>query len=203
MKAILRMVVVAVALGSGFARAGPVLLGSFDAVPNGGSASEADPRLEFILQLPTTVPPTEFFGLGMGRDIFWQDRDLGTAYFDASNDPAFESFAFHATDGLDDQFILWPLFPSGGGDGNLGTESELFGVSPDLVGNTVEYVKLTVFDVRLDPWIPDPDTHPDIQGFEFLAFVRYDFYGSAIPEPVTLVFLVSGGIVNVIGRSMR
>lgn len=184
------------------ANGGPVLLGSFDAFTNGGSAPHSDPRLQFILQLPTTFPPNEFFGLGMDRDIFWEDGDLGSAYFDASNDSAFESFALHATDGVEDLFMLSTLFPSGGGDGNIGMESQLFGVIPDLIGNTLDYVELKVFDVRIDPWIPDPETHPEIEGFTFEAFPRYEFYGTPVPEPAMLCLLATGtGMYPVMRRT--
>ncbi len=165
--------------------AGPVLLGTLDYYTSGGGAPETDPRLEFILELPANffAAPS---GLGAGRDLFVENRDLRIIYFNADNEPAFPSFASHATDGIEDQFTLWSLFPSSGGSGHLGTESQLFGVSPDLIGNTLDYVRLIVFDVRFAPWTPDPDVHPEIEGFKFLAFLRYEFYGTPVPEPESL-----------------
>lgn len=187
-----RCLVIAICLAQRVATGSPILLATFDTYDSGGGAPESDPRIEFVLQLPTAFPPTDFFGLGQDRNIFWNDRELGTAYFNATNDPAFDLFALHATDGIDDRFMLWTRFPSGGGNGRLGVESELFGLSPDLVGNRLDYVKLTVFDVRFEPWVPDPETFPDIQGYEYLGFVRYEFYGTPVPEPEAFAILAIG-----------
>lgn len=198
MRWVSRMTIVAVLVSCGIARAGSVLLASYETRTNGGGTPESDPRLEFILQLPADLPDTpqkHSFGLGLGSDVFWRDGDQGSFVFTPSNDGAFAGFASHASDGIGDYFMLSTRFPSGGGNGNLGTETELFGMAPDLVGYNLDFVRLIVQDISLTPWVPDPIDHPDIQGFLFETRLTYEFYGSPIPEPATLTLGLAGALM--------
>jgi hypothetical protein len=161
----------------------PALLATYPFRTNGGGAPETDPRVELILQLPTNFPPTDFFGLGQGLDLFWEDGELGSFDFTSVNDAGFDDFANFATDGLDDLFALYTLFPSGGGDGDFGAETELFGGVADLVGFNLELVRLVVDEASVTPWFPDPINEPELSGFKFDISGSYEFYGSVIPEP--------------------
>lgn len=174
----------------------PVLLASYDFTSEGGHAPESDPRVEFILQLPTTFPPSDFFGLGVDMDIFWEDGDQGSFDFSAGTDEAFDDFALFATDGIEDNFTIFDLFPSGSGGGTPPSpESVLFGVSPDLVGNELQLVRLIVHEVSFEPWVPDPVQYPEIEGFLYSADLTYEFYGTPIPEPTTLIVLACGLVI--------
>ncbi len=175
-----------VVTGSTLAEAEPILLASFDALVNGGHAPETDPRVEFVLQLPSTFPPSAFFGIGQG--VFWGADDEGSYNLRRENDPEFHNFAQFATDGIKDIFHLWGLFPNGSGGGSPGSESELFGRAPDLQGFELDYVRLNVHSIEFEPWIPFPDVEPVKQGFTYQAEITYEFYG--IPEPSTLLLLL-------------
>jgi hypothetical protein len=170
--------------GSETLTAEPMLLASYDFSSYGGHAPESDPRVEFILQLPTTSPPTDFFGLGMDANIFWEDGDRGSVEFDSATDEAFDDFATFATDGIEDSFTIFDLFPLGsGGATPPRPESVLFGASPDLVGNELQRVRLIVHEITLEAWVPDPVQYPEIEGFLYTADLTYEFYGTPIPAP--------------------
>jgi hypothetical protein len=164
----------------------PVLLASYDFSSYGGHAPESDPRVEFILQLPAGSPPATSYGLGADLDIFWESGDQGLFNFTSSTDEAFDNLALSATDGIEDNFTIFDLFPSGGGGATPPhPESVLFGVSPDLVGNEVQLVRLIVHEISFDPWVPDPVQYPEIEGFTYTASLTYEFYGTPIPDPGT------------------
>lgn len=182
---------------------GSELLASYEFWTNGGGSPEPEPRVELILQLPTDFPPTDFFGLGEDADLFWEDGEQGSYDFMADNDPAFNAFAAHATNGVPEQFMLWTHFPTGGGGGNVGTESELFGALPDLTGRSLEVVRLIVEDVSITPWNPDPDENPAFAGFKYSVRGRYEFYGDPVPEPASLLLLAIGAIRIIRPRGRR
>ncbi len=175
------------------ANAESVLLASYDFTSVGGHAPESDPRVEFILQLPTSSPPGGTFGLGSALDNFWKDGDQGFFDFTSETDDAFDNFAAAATNGIAEKFSVIDLFSSGSGGATApAPESELFGTSPDLVRYEVELVRLIVQDINVDPWVPDPDSHPEIKGFQHQTRLTYEFYGSVVPEPSSIVFIVVG-----------
>lgn len=178
-----------------------ILLATYEFWTHGGGSPAPEPRVEVILQLPTEFPPTDFFGLGVGLDVFWADGDQGSFDFTSASDPAFDAFAASATDGRLDLAILWTLLPSSGGSGDLETEENIFGNATDLIGFNLETVRLVVHEASITPWNPDPNDNPVFAGYKFDITGAYEFYGSPVPEPGTFVFCVLG--IAVFSRRAR
>lgn len=189
--------VVAFFLGTGTVSASPALLGSYDEVSVGASAPQSASRVQFVLQLSPSVPlPLESaFGLGVG--IWWEDGSHGSVDFTRNNSDAFLDFATSATDGLDSRFASITGFFNGNPHGVIGAESTLFGRSPDLAGYDLELVRLIVHDVRFEPIMID-----EFEGFSVESAISYEFYGTPIPEPATLV-LVACGFAVLSGQNRR
>ncbi len=203
MRRIEQMTIVALLVACGIARAGPVLLTSFDFGVD--TEIQAGNRIGFVLQLLDVDNDLRFLGPplgGMGSDVrlgpavFWDDGETGVLEFTPSTNPEFDAFASLISDGIDDSLIVfWHWEDDGGFGGNGALESQMFGLHPDLIGNMVELVRLTVHEVSLEPL-----------GVDLLSVrtrVTYDFLGSAVPEPTTLVLLVSAAVINSIGRHIR
>ena len=172
------------------ASAGPVLLASFDFAVD--TEMQAGNRVGFVLQLLDVDNDLGFLGppLGgissdvrLGPAVFWDDGETGVLEFTSSINPEFDAFASLVSDGIDDSLIVfWQWEEDGGFGGNGALESQMFGLDPDLIGNVLELVRLTVHEVSLDP-----------VGEDMVAIrtrVTYDFLGSPIPEPGTLVLLM-------------
>lgn len=195
--------VVAFLLMGGVTSAGPVLLASFDFAVD--TEIHAGNRIGFVLQLLDVDNDLGFLGPalgGMSSDVrlgpamFWDDGETGVLEFTPSINPEFDAFASFIADGIDDSLIVfWRWEDDGGFGGNGALESEMFGLDPDLVGNVLELVRLTVHEVSLEPL-----------GVDLLSIrtrVTYDFLGSPVPEPGTLLLLASVGMVKMMGRHMR
>ena len=158
-------------------------------------------RVQFVLEIfaQDSFPP----GPRLGTGIFWRDGDSGTVDFAPETDPDFLSLAVLATNGVNDDYRIHTNWPDGAGGGGGGFESRLFGRSPhageppDLVGYELELIRLTVENVNFEPWPGD-----DGDGYFVLADLRYEFFGSVIPEPATLVLLV-GGIAYLVPSRLR
>ncbi len=192
-KVIIAGILLLLTSGGGFAFADdPVLLATYEFWTNGGGAPQSDSCVELTLQLTPQHPPVEYRGLGSDLGLFWEDGDQGSFDYDANNDSEFNEFATLASNGIDDVVILSTMFPNGGGKGNIGTESELFGAAPDLVGFDLEMVRLIVEEVQIDPWIPDPVNYPQLTGFKYNVFGKYEFYGHIVPEPCSLAVQILG-----------
>ena len=181
---------VAFLLIGGAASAGPVLLASFDFAVD--TEIQAGNRIGFVLQLLDVDNDLGFLGpaLGgitsdvrLGPAVFWGDGQTGVLEFTPSMNAEFDAFASFIADGIDDSLIVfWRWEDDGGFGGNGALESQMFGLDPDLVGNVLDLVRLTVHEVSVDP------VGEDIVGIR--TRVTYDFLGSPIPEPGTLALLV-------------
>lgn len=201
MKRISQITIVALLVSCGLARAGMVLLATHDAQVGGGVAPQDEMRVQFVLEIfaQDSFPP----GPRLGTGIFWRDGDSGTVDFAPQTDPDFLSLAVLATNGVNDDYRIHTNWPDGAGGGGGGFESRLFGRSPhageppDLVGYELELIRLTVENVGFEPWPGD-----DGDGYFVLADLRYEFFGSVIPEPATLVLLV-GGIAYLVPSRLR
>lgn len=202
MKRELRITFVAFFGFCGVARAGPVLLASFDIQGGSAHAPEMEQRVEIFLELrPFDADPP---GFRLGENTFWSEGDQGILEFSAFDTTDFLRFADIATNGVNDRYLQYTLWPSGTGSAQGGFESRLFGREPalgelaDLSGYQLDLVRLSVRNVHFEPWpMPDPT------GFQVTYDLTYEFYGTPIPEVGTLVFLVSGGMVTLMGRHMR
>ena len=164
-------------------------------------APQDEMRVQFVLELfaQDSFPP----GPRLGTGIFWREGDSGTVEFAPQTDPDFLFLAGLATNGVNDEYRIHTNWPDGTGGGGGGAESRLFGRSPhagdppDLVGYELELIRLTVENVDFEPWPGD-----DGDGYFVLADLRYEFFGSVIPEPATLVLLV-GGIAYLVPSCLR
>lgn len=187
----LQITAVVFLLSCGVACAGPVLLASWDETAGHASAATGgvpnDPRVQIVLELSQGV---SILGPRLGTGLFWEDGDHGTVDFTSATTGEFDAFATMATNGVDDAISQWLAFPWGGDGGGTAYESWRYGVSPDLIGNEIELVRLIVHDVSIEyPWIP-PD-YPDLEGIKVLAELTYEFYGTPIPEPCVAYLLIS------------
>lgn len=115
---------------------------------------------------------------------FWEEGETGVLEFTASNEIGFGEFSQAATDGIDNNFVIWNAWDIHGIGGQGGKESGLFDLPTDLVGHTLESVRLTVNEIKFDP--------QGALGREWHWNITYEFYGSPIPEPATLTILVFG-----------
>lgn len=163
--------------------ADPILLASYETTGGIEISVASEPLVRLALELSTSSPPYESFRLGMG--VMWEDNDAGVIDFAASTDDAFEGFAGLALNGIDDEFAVLVLFQDQGG-GSGGPESQLFGGSPDLVGNELEFVRLIVHDLQIEPSAQFP------LGFKVDYDLTYEFFGSLVPEPHTVALLTAG-----------
>lgn len=202
MRRISLITVVAFIVSSGIARAGLVLLATHDVQGGGGVAPQDEMRVQFVLELlvQDSFPP----GARLGTGIFWRDGDSGTVDFAPQTDPDFLFLAALATNGVNDDYFIYTSWPDGTGGAGGGVESRLFGHNPhageppDLVGYELELIKLTVDNLDFEPWPGD-----DGDGYFVHVDLRYEFFGSVIPEPATLVFLIWAGMIKSIGRHNR
>lgn len=177
--------------------AGPVLLASLDqttGVERVGTGLPPEPRVQFVLEL---APHPSVVGSRVGLGVFWEDGNNGAVDFTPDTDASFVGFADFATDGIDDWLTDLIIFPDGGGGGGGAPESVRLGTSPDLVGYQLDFLRLIVNDVTIEEFVPE-DT-PELQGIRVLANLRYEFYGTLIPEPTTII-LLSTGLVMVCWR---
>lgn len=165
--------------------AGPVLLASFDFTVD--TQIPRTDRVGFVLQFleadnnflnigPAVGGLTDDFRLG--PSLFWKTGETGGLEFDASTTQDFDVFANLLTDGIDDSLLVfWRWERDGGFAGKGDLESEILGLRPDLFGNTIERIRMSVNDIFIDPIDP------------FMSSVRvrvtYDFEGTPIPEPST------------------
>lgn len=203
MKIRLQITVVVFLLSCGVAQAGPVLLASFDHGVDG--ELPPDNRIGFVLQLLDFDNNLGYLGPPLGgatadvRDgpmVFWEDGETGVLEFTSGADPEFDAFAHFLTDGVDDVLIVfWQWEDDGGFGGGGAFESQMFGHDTDLVGNTLDLIRLTVHEVSIEP-----------SGGNLVSVstrVTYDFLGSPVPEPATLVLFVLGGLITLTGRLAR
>ncbi len=191
-----------VVLGTcGTSVAGPVLLTSLamrkDAAISGTNLN-IEPRVEFILR-----SSSESFGswVDVGRGISWSNGDDGSVDLSANTHASFTEFSSLLTNGVNDYFSQGTVFSEGSGAFGFGPESELLGTNPDFFGYDLEFVRLTVADLLIEPY--QGQQFPQISGISVTALVTYDFYGSPVPEPFTIVLLGAGMVFAILGRSAR
>lgn len=166
------------------ARDDAILLSTIEVGGGGGHAPETEQRIEFLLDLrPVGSNPP---GARLADGTFYSEGGSGTFNFAADSDN-FSQFAQIATNGINDQYLIYTLWPNGMGGGSGGFESQLFankavpGLALDLFGYRLDYVQLTVSDVRFSPWPPGNPA-----GYAADYTLTYEFFGSPIPEPRTL-----------------
>lgn len=108
-----------------------------------------------------------------------------TFLVDGTIDPDFDSIAERLVNGINERFIVWHFREpniAGSGSGSLLTESRRFMAAgnPDLVGNDVTSIAMTVLDFRTD--VPLADKQFD------LVDLRFQFF--SVPEPSAALLMV-------------
>lgn len=169
------------------ASAGSVLLASSTQAQTGSVAPQVEPRVQFVLQLSDSVPLPLVPENGLGVGVWWEEGTQGFVDFTLQSDVAFGSFANDATDGEDARFAWITGFFEGNDHGLIGPESELLDHAPDLIGFQLDRVRLIVDEVHFEPFAIEA-----YQGYSVDAVVRYEFYGTSIPEPCTFLLLGIG-----------
>jgi|CXWL01.1.fsa_nt_gi hypothetical protein len=187
------LVVLALLSSATTAYAGPVLLAAFDNHVHGPGYVFPETQVQFILEL---VGSEDYVDLGTG--YYWSDGDTGTIDLTPSTDPGFPLFAELITNGVDDRLgdgIIWTHQGYGGGVLYDALESDILGLTPDLTGSRLDFVRLIVRSVEFEPEIM-PD---DRIGYRVNYDLTFQFYGVAVPEPSTL-FCILGGLAAILGR---
>lgn len=190
-----RLIVVVLLSSAATASAGSVLLASYneDASSGGGGGPILGNQVQFVLQLPTSPPfgPPVDPNVGVGAGQTWASGSTGSTLFNRHEDPAVASFASFASDGVDAWIGIYT--PWGG---YVERESDVFGRAPDLVGYELNDVELVVHFVEVVPL-------PELNGSMVHWNVTYNFYGTPIPEPITVSLLCIGGMVRVLSGQLR
>jgi len=156
----------------------------------GGGASPCEPApAEFYLSIDGP-PPLYYTPLGRGL-ASWNDGEAGDYQISPDNETHWSDFSASLTNGLDDHLgLLTEMRGSGGAGGTIWLESRLFPGGHDLAGNQLDFVRLDVSNVHI--WTIDPTTH--WQGWS--ADVTYEFWGTPLPEPATVLLLVVTTLVR-------
>ena len=153
----------------------------------------AEPRLSLLFEgfpVPDTFP-----------------ADISSAV-SVGNDPDFSVFTELMTDGID-QFIISGAWNerlgvlSVGGTGGLESANLQLLVpsfGPDLTGYTVERITQVM---TVDIQIPGSDPFGDGVWTDLSMSGAYEFYGTPIPEPTTLVVLLTAGAPYLLRRATR
>ena len=178
---------------SGTASAGPVLITSLDFHGGLGHAPESEQRVEFFFEITSADldPP----GIRLRQGTLWSEGDEGIQEFTADTNPSFASFTDMITNGVNDRFLQYSLWPDGMGGASGRFESGVFdrdlaaGDPPDLIGYRIDMLRLIVRDVDFEPW-----PFPQNNGFTVDYNLTLEFYGAVVPEPLTLVILLVAGI---------
>lgn len=181
---------------SASASAGPVLLASFDQ-KGGFSSASSTIRVGFVLGLYEQFSEDAVL---IGTDPsatswpffqplrFWGEGETGYVELTPTSDAGFAAFALAATDGTDNQFVTWESWDPWVRGGHGGSESILFGREGDLLGYSLELVRINVNNIRYVP--------QGFQGPEWQWEITYEFFGSQIvPEPRSVIGILFLGIL--------
>ncbi len=171
------------------ANGAPELLFELNRTGNGGGAPETDFRVQVVLRHSPDYWSLDSVRLGLG--VFWEDGDSGIVDFNTDTDPQYDEFAARITDGVDEFVAPFILNANNIGAGGVALESEWGFGSPDLVGNRLDFIRLIVDDVRVEPWEPEPG----LEGFSGAVDFTFQFWGTPIPEPSTLMLLMVGCVI--------
>lgn len=186
MKAHIHLIVgLPILLGGLSPLAASTLAASFDLHTFGGGALGCpSARVQFFLEHDSQAF-THIVTLG--KDLrFWEDGETGQFDFTTSNSPAFYEFAQLVSDGQDDFLVSLGYAEGCGGGGPSFMESEMLGGSPDLMGSQLDFVRLIVHNITVEPYDPPCNCGP---GTRFDANITWQFWGTPVPEPAALALL--------------
>ncbi|RIK62298.1 MAG: hypothetical protein DCC65_17620 [Planctomycetota bacterium] len=145
---------------------------------------QAPEGLQFVIEFPSLTDPGDFERFG--RNVFWQDDSSGQFDFTRDNSPDFPQLQFLLTNGADDwlNFLTHNSLGRGGGPGNA--ESDWGFGNPDLIGNQIDLIRLVVHKLEIESYSPGP---PFGDGLEWDARITWEFWGTPVPEPASLIIL--------------
>lgn len=182
MHSILRLLVfpvVLVALSGGSAGADTVLLAEHSHAFSWASSPASGDEARFLVKAPNGLG----FLCAVGGSLVHGDGQTGTYDFfpDDPLEPGFPCVVGNVTDGIDDSVGNWLYAvelegePEGTGIGIA--ESALFGTPSDLLGSEISFLRLIVDSLSIQPL--GGGSH------EFTGQVRWQFWGTSPPTPVT------------------
>jgi len=182
--------------GARHAKADPILVAQFNVGSGGGTGRTPftdvasvsfglvyGPIVNIAQQFP------DGFSVCIGCEITLPVGSItGSFDFNVSNSPDFTDFVMRATDGIDELlhsftfvFDTSDTLVLGGGGGGL--ESNRF---PSI---QIDFIRLTVNNFSLGPFCCGTPSNP---GTTFFSSHTWQFFGTSVPEPSTMLLLASG-----------
>jgi hypothetical protein len=155
--------------------------------PDGAHAPAHAPQgLQFLIDFESPVNPGHPEDLG--QQAYWQDQSSGSYDFNSGNSPEFADLVQILTNGIDDEIVLLTHieFYGGGGEGML--ESEWGFGNPDLAGNQIDFIRLVVHDLSIQPY----SNPPYGEGLQWNSHITWEFWGTPLPEPASAFLLLCG-----------
>lgn len=171
------------------ARGAEITLYSLHAHGRTSASPTSDPRVAPFLDLRSNSDFADV--VSIGRSVLWESGDTGVAEFALDSDPDFGPFVQKLTNGIDDHLGVLILLPGSGANGRGALESAFQLGQPDLAGNRIDLIRLTVHKLSLTPWNDGTTAEFDL---------TWDIIGAPIPEPSSLVLLAVGAMALVATR---
>jgi hypothetical protein len=158
--------------------------------PDGSRVPLSAPQgLQFVIEFRSPSTPSVFELLG--REAYWQDGASGSYDFGVGNSPEFSQLSQLVTNGLDDEISLLWYNDFYGSGGIMWPESQFGFGNPDLAGNQIDFIRLVVHDLSIQPY-SDP---PYGEGLQWNAHITWEFWGIPLPEPASALLLLCGSIL--------
>jgi hypothetical protein len=159
-----------------------------DCNANGGASPMIAPQgIQFVIDFQSPVVPGHFEKFG--RQAYWQDGAFGSYDFTSSNSPEFSDLVQILTNGIDNEISVLTYNDFYGGSGFIGNESAWGFGNPDLAGNQIDFIRLVVHDLTIQPYNPGP---PFGGGLQWNGHITWEFWGTPLPEPASAFLLLCG-----------
>ena len=187
MRRISRIAVLAVLISYQMVHASPILLVSHHSITGGSVTNESEARAQVVLSLFSVNSADRAL---FGKGVFWEDGDQGTLDFTVDTAADFDVFSVLASNAIDDEFGIDIVWGNGNAGGIRTRESFIYGFDPsagepvDLIGYELDLVRLIVQDVAIAPFSP----LLNLDGFQYEFDVKYEFFGSPVPEPASIAY---------------
>ena len=152
----------------------------------GSRAPMAAPQgLQFVIEFVSPVEPPPGLAL-VGREAYWQDGASGSYDFSVDSSGEAAALASLVTNGYDDEIGLLTYNEFYGSQGSAALESQWGFGNPDLAGNQIDFIRLVVHDLTIQPYDDGP---PFGEGLEWNGHITWEFWGTPVPEPASAMLL--------------